>query len=122
MGYSCSARPRHLHFALPEGCKVLCAGRRGQAVQDVLHDAVAMLVSEDGPDMLANDPAAGDFVADAFAHSTFVGCTEAAQPFLTKVLGADRLDGAFIAIDSAKDSAQFVKECRKLRFWDRMAG
>ena len=27
------------------------------------------LFSEDGPDMLANDPAAGDFVADAFAHS-----------------------------------------------------
>jgi catalase len=47
---------------------------------------------------------------------------EAAQPFLTKVLGADRLDGGFIAIDSAKDAAQFVKECRKLRFWDRMAG
>jgi catalase len=101
---------------------VLCAGRRGQAVQDVLHDAVAMLVSEDGPDMLANDPAAGDFVADAFAHSKFVGCTGAAQPFLTKGLGADRLDGGFIAIDSAKDAAQFVKECRKLRFWDRMAG
>ena len=31
--------------------------------------------------MLANDPAAGDFVADAFAHSKFVSYTEAAQPF-----------------------------------------
>jgi len=70
----------------------------------VLHDAVAMLVSEDGADMLANDPAAGDFVADAFAHSKFVGYTEAAQPFLTKVLGADKLDDGFIAIDSAKDA------------------
>jgi hypothetical protein len=54
---------------------------------------------------LANDAPAGDFVADAFAHSKFVGRTEAAQPFLTKVLGADRLDGSFIAIDSAKDAA-----------------
>jgi catalase len=88
----------------------------------VLYDAVAVLVSEDGADMLANDPAAGDFVADAFAHSKFVGYTEAAQPFLTKVLGADKLDDSFIAIDSAKYAAKFVKECRKLRFWDRKAG
>ena len=87
----------------------------------VLYDAVAVLISEDGADMLANEPAARDFVTDAFAHSKFVGYTEAARPFVTKVLGADQLDDGFIAIDGAKDTAKFVKECRKLRFWDRKA-
>ena len=88
----------------------------------MLYDAVAVLISEDGADMLANEPAARDFVTDAFAHSKFVGYTEAARPFLTKVFGADKLDDGFIAIDGAKDTAKFVKECRKLRFWDRKAG
>jgi hypothetical protein len=34
MGCSCHARPRHLYFTLPQGCAVLCASSRGQAVQD----------------------------------------------------------------------------------------
>src|ERR1700722_13852462 len=85
----------------------------------VLCDAVARLVSKDGADMLANDPAARDFVADAYAHSKFIGYSEAAKLFLTKVLGADKLDGGFIAIGNAKDASKFLQECRKLRFWDR---
>ena len=72
--------------------------------------------------MLANEPAARDFVADAYAHSKFVGCSEEAKPFLSKVLGADKLDSGFIAIGSAKDTVNFVQECRKLRFWDRANG
>ncbi len=85
----------------------------------VLYDAVALLVSKDGADMLANEPAARDFVADAFAHYKFVGFTEAAKPLLTKVLGTDKLDDGFIALSGAKDVARFIQECRKLRFWDR---
>jgi catalase len=88
----------------------------------VLYDAVAVLVSKQGADMLANEPAARDFVADAYAHSKFVGYSEEAKPFLSKVLGADRLDSGFIAIGSAKDTVNFVQECRKLRFWDRANG
>jgi catalase len=87
----------------------------------VLYDAVAVLVSDQGAAMLANEPAARDFVADAFAHSKFVGYSEEAKPFLSKVLGADKLDDGFIAISRAKDSSKFVEECRKLRFWDRQA-
>jgi catalase len=87
----------------------------------VLYDAVALLVSKDGANMLANDPAARDFAADAFAHSKFIGYSEAAKPFLLKVLGADNFDDGFIAIGNAKDTAKFIQECRKLRFWGREA-
>jgi catalase len=88
----------------------------------VLYDAVALLVSKDGANMLANDPAARDFAADAFAHSKFIGYSDAAKPFLSKVLGVDKFDDGFIAIGSAKDAARFIQECRKLRFWGREAG
>ena len=85
----------------------------------VLYDAVALLVSKDGANMLANRPAARDFVADAFAHYKFVAYNEAAKPFLTKVLGTDKFDEGFIAINGVKDVAKFIQACRKLRFWDR---
>ena len=88
----------------------------------VLYDAVALLVSKEGADMLANEPAARDFVADAFAHSKFVGYSAAAKPILMKVLGTDKLDEGFIEIESAKDASKFVQECRKLRYWNRQAG
>ena len=42
----------------------------------VLYDAVALLPSESGAQKLANDPAARDFVADAFAHRKFIACVE----------------------------------------------
>ena len=87
----------------------------------VLYDAVALLVSKDGANMLANDPAARDFAADAFAHSKFIGYSDAAKPFLLKVLGLAKFDDGFITIGSAKDSTKFIQECRKLRFWARKA-
>lgn len=88
----------------------------------VLYDAVALIVSEEGARMIAGEPAARDFVADAFAHSKFVAYSEAAEPFLSKVLGADKLDDGFIAIGAARDAAKFIQECRKLRFWERKIG
>jgi catalase len=87
----------------------------------VLYDAVAVLVSAKGVEMLAKEPAARDFVADAFAHSKFVAYSEAAKPFLSKVLGAESLDAGFIAVSGAKDVGKFLSECRKLRFWDRQS-
>ena len=73
----------------------------------------------EGAEMLAKEPAARDFVADAFAHSKFVAYSDEAKPFLTKVLGADKLDDGFISVGGVKDISKFVQECRKLRFWDR---
>ena len=98
---------------------IIPANQKIDGGPSVLYDAVAVLVSKEGAEMLAKEPAARDFVADAFAHSKFVAYSEEANPFLTKVLGADKLDDGFIAVGGAKDTSKFVQECRKLRFWDR---
>ena len=82
----------------------------------VLYDAVAVLVSVKGADMIANEPAARDFVADAFAHSKFLGYSEEAKPFLSKVLGPDKLDDGFIAIGSAKDSSNSSRSVASYAF------
>ena len=39
----------------------------------MLYDAVVLLPSEDGAKVLTKEPAARDFVADAFAHMKFIG-------------------------------------------------
>ena len=87
----------------------------------VLYDAVALMISEEGSSLLANQPAARDFVADAFAHSKFIAYVAAAKPFLMKVVGAANLDDGFIEIRGSKDISKFIQECRKLRFWERGA-
>jgi len=87
----------------------------------VLYDAVALMISEEGSSLLASQPAARDFVADAFAHSKFIAYVAAAKPFLMKVVGAANLDDGFIEIRGSKDISKFIQECRKLRFWERGA-
>jgi catalase len=87
----------------------------------VLYDAVALMISEEGSSLLANQPAARDFVADAFAHSKFIAYVESAKPFLMKVVGAASLDDGFIEIRGSKDISKFIQECRELRFWERGA-
>jgi catalase len=84
----------------------------------VLFDAVALLVSKEGAQMLADEPAARDFVADAFAHMKFIGYAAAAAPLLDKA-GIAR-DAGVIELAS-KNAATFVRSCRALRLWEREA-
>jgi catalase len=85
----------------------------------VLYDAVALLLSEEGAKLVAKEPAARDFVADAFAHMKFIGHTDAASVLFQKAGLAESRDGGFIAIKSAGDCSAFVNACRKIRYWDR---
>jgi catalase len=101
------------------GGSIIPANQKIDGGPSVLYDAVAVLASKEGAEMLAKEPAARDFIADAYAHSKFIAYSEEANRFLTKVLGADKLDDGFIAVGSPKDTLKFVQECRKLRFWDR---
>ncbi|QEL20652.1 catalase [Limnoglobus roseus] len=87
----------------------------------VLFDAVAVLPSKDGADVLAKLPAARDFVADARAHRKFVGHAAAATPLFEKAGVADGIDEGFLPLNKAGDADAFVAACRKLRFWDRAA-
>ena len=50
----------------------------------VVFDAVAVLLSDAGAALLAEEATARDFVADAFAHCKFIAHTAAAMPLLQK--------------------------------------
>ncbi|MCB9946682.1 MAG: catalase [Rhodospirillaceae bacterium] len=84
----------------------------------VLFDAVVLLTSEDGARTLAQQPAARDFVTDAFAHLKLIGHVATAKPLLDAAgVAADA--AGMIALKAAKDAAAFVEACRDLRAWDR---
>jgi catalase len=87
----------------------------------VLYDAVALLLTENATNEFAADPAARDFVSDAFAHRKFIAYSESSLGLLRAVLGERKPDEGFIEIKGQKDSIRFVEKCRKLRFWDREA-
>jgi catalase len=80
-------------------------------------DAVAILVSKEGAELLGLEPTARDFVADAFAHMKFIAHTSAAVPLLE---GAGALkDDGILPINEPADARAFVEACRQLRFWPR---
>lgn len=86
----------------------------------VLFDAVALLLSEEGAQMLAKEVAARDFVTDAFAHCKFIGYAAPAVPLLEKAgIALDEEDEGLIALDGGEAAADFLVACRKLRLWAR---
>ena len=85
----------------------------------VLYDAVALLVSEVGAALLAKEPAARDFVADAFAHMKFIGYAQPATSLFEKAGIAEDLDDGFIALNGKDDTSAFITACRKIRYWER---
>ncbi len=87
----------------------------------VLYDAVALLLSDAGAKQLAAEPAARDFVADAFAHAKFIGYTTAATALFDKAGLNPNLDDGFVKLDAPSAATTFIKTCRALRFWEREA-
>jgi catalase len=85
----------------------------------VLYDAVALLPSEEGAKLLAKEPAARDFVADAFAHMKFIAHTPAAAILFEKAGLAENRDEGFVELKGKDDCSTFVAACRKVRYWDR---
>lgn len=85
----------------------------------VLYDAVALLPSEAGVKALLSDPAARDFVADAFAHGKFIGHGPAARPLFDRAGIADDLDDGVIEIAGGRGAAAFVAALGRLRYWER---
>ena len=85
----------------------------------VLYDAVALLTSEDGAKLLATEPAARDFIADAFAHMKFIGYTEPAAMLFGKAGVPESRDDGFIALKRSQDCSALIAACRQLRYWER---
>lgn len=76
-----------------------------------LFDAVALVLSDAGTEMLLKESAAVDFVANAFVHLKAIGANDAAQPLLDKA----RVEPDEGVTDLG---AKFIAEA-KLRHFDR---
>jgi len=97
------------------------AAQKLEGGPSVLYDAVALLPSESGAQMLSNNPAARDFISDAFAHRKFIAYVDAASRLLTQAGVADSRDDGFVMLKDAADVAAFIEACGELRFWPREA-
>src|SRR6266566_3820793 len=64
----------------------------------VLYDAVVLLASAAGASRLAREPAARDFVTDAYAHYKFIGYTGDAAPLLDATGISELRDAGFIEL------------------------
>lgn len=85
----------------------------------VVFDAVAVLLSDTGAKLLADEATARDFVADAFAHCKFIAHTAAAIPLLEKAGISSARDTGVVQLDKPEQAATFVTLCRQLRLWER---
>jgi catalase len=101
---------------------MLAADGQLAGTPSVLFDAVAVILSDEGAKKLARDPAARDFVADAFAHLKYIGLNDAAAGLLDVAgIAQDDRDEAVVSITNAKAAKAFVVSARKLRHWPREA-
>ena len=66
------------------GGKHLPAHEKIDGAPSVLFVAVALVLSDEGAQMLLGEKAAVDFVSDAFAHCKAIGHSASAQPLLEK--------------------------------------
>jgi catalase len=97
------------------------AAQKLEGGPSVLYDAVALLPSESGAQMLSNNPAARDFIADAFAHRKFIAYVAAAGVLLTQAAVAETRDDGFVVLKGAADAAAFIEACGEPRYWPREA-
>jgi catalase len=79
---------------------------------------VVVLASAEGAALLANNPAAKDFVSDAHAHCKYIGYTPETQPLLDAA-GIKELDDGYVALGGDGAIATFLQRCRTLRYWER---
>jgi catalase len=85
----------------------------------VLFDAVAILPSAAGAELIAGDAASQDFARDAFGHCKYIGYTAEAAKLFEKAGLKDELDSGCLKIGKAADAKTFIAACSALRFWER---
>lgn len=105
-------------ITLSDGTKIT-AQQKIDGGPSVLYDAVAILTSKEGTKVLAGNPAAKDFLSDAFTHNKFIGYSAEAGMLFKKASLAEDVDKGCIKLESKNDATAFVKTCGALRFWQR---
>ena len=102
---------------LSDGSTVV-ADQKIDGAPSVLYDAVVILASEEGASLLAGDPAARDFVTDAYAHCKFIGYTPQVITLFEAAGLGTVFDEGFVDVKAA-GAEDFLDRCKQLRFWDR---
>ena len=111
--------PKIAGVTLSDGTTV-AAKHKVDGGPSVLFDAVAILVSVDGANLLARDAAAKDFVTDAFAHCKYIAISAEAQAIFTAAGIADEdLDEGCLPLGKPADAKAFIEAARALRYWPR---
>lgn len=105
-------------ITLSDGTKIT-AQQKIDGGPSVLYDAVAILASKEGTKVLAGNPAAKDFLSDAFTHNKFIGYSAEAGTLFKKAGLAEDVDKGCIKLGTKNDATAFVKTCGALRFWQR---
>ena len=91
--------------------KLLKADAQLAGFPSVMADAIAVVLSKEGAQMLAKEGAAVQFVMDAFGHLKAIGASDEAKPLLDKA--GVKPDEGVTAL-----GADFIKAAGK-RYWDR---
>jgi catalase len=98
----------------------LPAKQKIDGAPSVLYDAVAVLATAEGAEMLKSMHPARCFVADAYAHAKFIAMTPEAGALFDAV-GVTERDAGMFTLSGAGDPEAFVDACGALRYWDRVA-
>ncbi len=85
----------------------------------VFFDAVAVLASSEGIDALLENPAAADWVNDAYNHLKVIGYNSAALPLLDDVGIGEDDDEGIVELGAAARRKQFIEAAKKQRIWER---
>ena len=83
----------------------------------IFFDAVALLPSTKGAELLAREAAAIDWVRDAFGHLKVIGTVEAAGPILEKA--AVEEDAGVVDLAGRGGVKIFIEAARRQRVWER---
>jgi catalase len=103
------------------GGSLVSADQKLDGAPSVLYDAVVVLASEPGAADLVGNPAAWDFVTDAYAHRKFIGHTAPTMALFSACGLADRLDDGFVEFGANGAAAKdFLARCRQVRYWPRL--
>ncbi|PWK61463.1 catalase [Roseicyclus mahoneyensis] len=112
-----------LRFIAPRIGGVSCSNDNLHAVTDqiaggpsVLFDAVGILPGAPG---LADNPAAVDFLSDAFVHCKFIGWVDDASDLIDACALTGKEEAGLCKLDGPEAVMPFVAACRSLRHWPR---
>ena len=110
--------PKVAGAVLSDG-KLIPAKQKIDGGPSVLFDAVAVIVSDEGAALLAQDAPPRDFINDAFAHCKFIGYSPEAHALFERTGLTEHLDEGCVPIAKTKDVKSFVELLTELRFWPR---